>query len=92
MSADTDTAVPTAYANANATVDATTTASAANKTWIVKRKVTVVSRKHWRKTRGSLTALNENCHRAGGCFSSVSGSQLSCYFYRSLLGKPVFSK
>ncbi len=39
---------------ATATADATTTASAANKTCIYERKMTVVSRKHQGITRGAL--------------------------------------
>ena len=47
-----------------ATADANVTASAANKTWIFKRKV------QWLvgNTRGSLAAVYDYCHRAGEFF------------------------
>ena len=57
---------------------ATANASAANKTWIFKRKLAVVSQKYYRHTRGSLAAVNDYCHRAGGCFSSAHHCHFSC--------------
>ncbi len=57
-----------------ATADAS--ASAANKTWIFNRKMAVVSL----NTRGSLAAVNENCHQAGKRFPSVSFSPLPFFF------------
>ena len=44
------------------------TASAVNKTWIFKSS----SRNAQGNTGGSLALLNDCCHRAGGCFPSVS--------------------
>ncbi len=43
------------------------------------------------KTIGSLAAVNGYCHRAGWCFSSVSGSPLLFFSYRLLLGDAFFS-
>ena len=42
-----------------ATADVTVTASAANKTWIFKRNMAVVSRKHYRNASGSLAVVND---------------------------------
>ncbi len=61
-----------ATAIATWTTIATATDSAANKTWIFKRK--------WQwwvgNTRSQLTVVNNYCHRAGGCFPSGSASPL----------------
>ncbi len=66
---------------ATVNADATTTASAANETWIFKRKC------QWcvGNTRDSLAAINDYCSQAGVCFPSVSGSPLPFFFYISLL-------
>ncbi len=66
--AATATADATANTTADSTAEANATASAANKTWIFKRKIAVVSWKHYRSTRISLAAINGYCHRAAWGF------------------------
>ncbi len=68
------------FSGLTATASATATTSATNKTWIFKSSF----RNALENTRESLALLSDCCHRASGCFPSVSKTPYENTIQRSL--------